>query len=230
LIIAGGETMGSPGERREESGGAVSVPISRRPVVRSILAVPPVFRLFGRLVRRRTAQRTLVTRYLQVRGKDRVLDIGCGLGDILEDLPDVDYLGFDLSRPYIRAARRRWGRRGRFFCAPVDSGLLRDEAPFDLILAKGVLHHLDDEQAGELLRLARRKLKPSGRLVTVDGCWIPGQPRLEKWFLAHDRGRYVRDRDGYAGLAGLVFPKIEAGLHRDFLRIPYSHLIMVCVL
>jgi SAM-dependent methyltransferase len=48
---------------------------------------------------------------------EKVLDIGCGPGDILENLPAVDYLGFDINLKYVEAAQERFGRRGRFFAA-----------------------------------------------------------------------------------------------------------------
>ena len=39
---------------------------------------------------------------------------------------------------------------------------MTETAQYDLVLAIGVLHHLDDEQAEEFLNLARSALKPGG--------------------------------------------------------------------
>src|SRR5262249_40300059 len=92
---------------------------------------------------------------------DKFLDIGCGPGDILEDLPAVDYLGFDINPKYVEAAQKRFGSRGRFFCGDVGlTAIDQEAASFDLVLATGVLHHLDDDRAVSLFKLARRALKP----------------------------------------------------------------------
>src|ERR1700745_1432862 len=110
----------------------------------SLLSLPSVYRLFRTIVRG-DACRIYVSEYVRHAPGDKVLDIGCGPGDILEDLPAVDYLGFDISPKYVEAARKRFGRRGRFFCANVGlTATDQEAASFDLVLATGVLHHLDD--------------------------------------------------------------------------------------
>ena len=58
---------------------------------------------------------------------------------------------------------------------------MTEEAHYDLVLAWGVLHHLDDDQAGEFMSLARRGLKPTGRLVTLDPCYTDDQSRLARY-------------------------------------------------
>lgn len=48
---------------------------------------------------------------------DRILDIGCGTGDVLHSLPHVQYVGFDINEKYIATAKRRFKGRGEFVCA-----------------------------------------------------------------------------------------------------------------
>lgn len=160
---------------------------------------------------------------------DKILDIGCGPGDILDYLPDTDYTGLDISPEYISAARQRYGLRGRFCCGDVGLTTIEGEqGSFDLVLAVGVIHHLDDAQAAKLFTLARRALRPTGRLVTYDGCYVPKQSKIARWLLAKDRGKFVRTQEEYERLASLHFHKIEPHLRHDLLRIPYTHLIMHC--
>ena len=192
-----------------------------------LLSLPSVYRLFRTLVR--DGYRIYVSEYVRPMPGQKVLDIGCGPGEILENLPTVDYLGFDINPKYVEAAKKRFGRRGRFFCGDVGlTAIDREAASFDLVLATGVLHHLDDNHAVSLFRLAHRALKPGARLVTYDGCFVAGQPKLARFIVSRDRGQYVRESAEYAKLAAQVFPQVRAFVRHDLLRIPYTHLILQC--
>lgn len=192
------------------------------------LRVPAAYSLFQRLAGGDFRER-YVAEYVKPRGGEKVLDIGCGPGDILGYLPHVDYLGIDMSPEYIEAAQRRFGTMGRFVCTDVGLATLEAErGTFDLVLATGVLHHLDDDRAHRLFELARSALRPGGRLITYDGCYVPEQSRLARWVLSHDRGKFVRTRDEYLRIAEAHFSTIQPAIRHDFLRIPYTHLIMSC--
>jgi SAM-dependent methyltransferase len=194
----------------------------------SLLTLPSVYRLFRTIVRG-DGCRIYVSEYVRPVAGEKLLDIGCGPGDILEDLPAVDYLGFDINPKYVEAARKRFGHRGRFFCGDVGLTTIDQEAgSFDLVLATGVLHHLDDSQALSLFKLARKALKPGGRLVTYDGCFVAGQPKLARFVVSRDRGQYVRESAEYTKLASLVFPEVRSFVRHDLLRIPYTHVILQC--
>jgi SAM-dependent methyltransferase len=193
-----------------------------------LLTLPTVYRLFSTIVLR-DGYHIYVSEYVRPVPGEKVLDIGCGPGDILEKLPAVDYLGFDINPKYVEAAKKRFGRRGRFFCGDVGLTVIDEEAAsFDLVLATGVLHHLDDNQAVSLFKLARRALKPGARLITYDGCFVPGQPKLARFVVSRDRGQYVRESAEYAKLAAQVFPQVRSFVRHDLLRIPYTHLILQC--
>ena len=110
----------------------------------------------------------------------------------------------------------------------VNAELVRKYAGFDLVLATGVLHHLTDAEAVDLFRVAHAALKPGGRLVTLDGCFSPGQSFVARQMLKNDRGQYVRDEAGYLALARQVFVEVTPTVTTDLLRIPYTHLVMEC--
>jgi SAM-dependent methyltransferase len=195
---------------------------------RSLLAVPAAYRLFTGMVAG-GFHRAYVDTYVRPRPGDRILDIGCGTGDILNYLPPSDYCGMDISAQYIEAARNQFGGRGTFVCRAVGEGAVDRPGTYDLAMANGVLHHLDDDTALELFRTARTALRPGGRLVTFDGCFVPGQSRVARWLLGLDRGEYVRPEGEYVRLASTVFPGVEARVRHNLLRIPYTHVIMECV-
>lgn len=96
------------------------------------------------------------------RPSDRVLDMGCGTGAILGCSPEVRHAGLDMSEEYLRACRRHWGSRGEFHRKELTGTTADVFGEFDIILALGLVHHLDDEQATNLFAIARRTLRPGG--------------------------------------------------------------------
>lgn len=193
---------------------------------RSIFSLPLIYRLAQRSIGSENVRSTVAESYLKHRSGDRILDIGCGTGDLVEHLVGADYVGFDPSSEYIDAARARFGDRARFAVAGVTEMEFED-GTFDLCVAKGVLHHLDDDLATSLFRDAARALRPGGRLVTIDPVFASGQSRVARFLAGRDRGENVRTLEQYQALATDSFDDIEAITRHDLLRVPYSHAVLV---
>lgn len=196
--------------------------------IKKILAFPAAYSAFRRLAGNDAARQRYADLFIRAPSGAKVLDIGCGTGDILKFLPSVDYMGFDISPDYIESAKRNFGDRGQFFCEPVGSGIDVPESSFDVALAHGVLHHLDDAEATALFSIAYRSLKQGGRLITFDGCFTEDQSFLSRFFVSRDRGQYVRHRSGYEALARTVFSEVEVTISHDLIRLPYTHIVMEC--
>lgn len=196
--------------------------------IRSILSHPAIYNFTQNFLGVKKARRILIKDYLP-KGKGlRILDIGCGTAEILEFLPeDVHYIGFDASHAYIEQARKRFGHRGQFFADLVNSAHLDHLGKFDVVLAFGVLHHLDDPEAATLFNLAAQALVQDGCVITVDPCFAPEQSSIAHWLIAHDRGQDVRHEKGYTQLASIHFNNISSTLRHDLLRLPYTYQIMV---
>ncbi|MAE96454.1 MAG: hypothetical protein CL910_17535 [Deltaproteobacteria bacterium] len=197
---------------------------------RRLLASPWAYRTAQALIRGAASYRILAEEYLKARSGERVLDIGCGPADLLAHLPDVDYVGFDASPRYIEWARKRHGERGRFLCRTLDEAELMElgAGSFDLAIAYGLVHHLDDAEARSFFELARSALRPTGRLVTIDGCYLPEQSGFVRMLLQRDRGQHVRRPEAYRELAAAAFASVTADLRGDLLRMPYSLIVMEC--
>src|SRR5262249_9318294 len=196
--------------------------------IRSVLAAPQAYQLWWNAVGGPVWAKVLVDEYIRPSAGARILEIGCGPGTILRYLPESEYLGFDLSSRYIDVARKTYPQ-AQFVCERVSQFSLKDRGSFDVVLALGVVHHLDDTEAQQLFQVAYDALRPGAKLVTVDGVWTEDQSPIARWLLARDRGGHIRSEQEYLGLASGVFREVKPSVRHDLLRIPYSHLILECV-
>ena len=144
--------------------------------IRTVLALPWAYQLFFNVIGAPQRSRILVRDYIRAKPADRILEIGCGPGTILPFLPESEYVGFDASPEYIELAQKRFPR-AKFVCGRVSQYPLPHQEYFDIVLALGIVHHLDDFEAMQLFRIAHSALKPRGRLVTLDGVWTNDQSR-----------------------------------------------------
>lgn len=157
---------------------------------------------------------------------ERLLDLGCGTGLILNFLPPLDYWGLDSDPARIRLAQKKWGDRAHFICSDLSRVPWPVQGPFDRVTATGLLHHLADAEVLQVLNNVRKLLKTRAPFVTFDGCYEKQQSPFAHLLLSMDRGKYVRDEKSYTSLARSVFKHVESRIERRFLRVPYSHLIM----
>lgn len=178
------------------------------------------------------ARKWLAKNVWKVKGGETIIDIGCGPGSILKYLPrDISYWGVDISENYIRAARRRLSARGTFFLGTARDFLNHDDSHLnsaDLVLCNGLLHHLSDDEAIEVLKLSRLLMKPNGRLVCLEGTFLARQTRLSRWIVSTDRGRHVRSEQEWKNLITQVFDSYSTSILTGLLRIPYTHIIVEC--
>lgn len=195
--------------------------------VRAVLSRPGVYSIFQRLMGAAETRRTLLSEFIRPKEGMKVLDIGCGPAGILDDLPGVEYWGFDISETYIESARTKYGSRGRFYCRHLSQTDLATLPRFDLVLGMGILHHLDDKDAQTLFDLAYAALRPGGRFVTMDPCLERGQNLLARFLILRDRGQNVRTRDGYQSLAATRFPQLSVVV-KHTAWVPYTHCLMEC--
>jgi len=196
--------------------------------IRKILSIPSIYVLFQYIVGAEKLWTTFSKEYIKPEDGNKILDIGCGPGTILNYLPEVDYTGFDMSPEYIEAAKRDFGNRGTFLCKKVTLDAIESLSQFDIVLAIGIIHHLTDEETLDLFELAKKAMKPSGKLVTIDGCFTEKQSPIARFILKKDRGQFVRKKEEYLTLAGKVFSNVSHTVRHDMSRIPFTHMIMEC--
>ncbi|MBA2695695.1 MAG: class I SAM-dependent methyltransferase, partial [Actinobacteria bacterium] len=173
-------------------------------------------------------RRELVDTYVRPRAGLRVLDIGCGPGDLITYLPGVAYTGVDLSPAYIDSARHRFGDRGRYFVGRVEDLDAEELGEFDVVIAKSLLHHIDEDEALHLFSVASHALAEGGRLVTLDAAYTPDMSRAARFVVSRDRGQSILTPERYEALARRAFADVRVAVHHDLLRIPYTHGFLSC--
>lgn len=193
--------------------------------IRSLLSKPIIYRLFQVLAGGGVnSRRRFFEQHIVIEPGSTVLDIGCGPADILDYLPPVKYYGFDISDVYIKTAQEKYKEYGNFFFKELTKDDLGSLPTFDYVLCIGLLHHLTDDEVRNTIALSKLALKPGGKLITLDGCFAPGQNPLAKLILSLDRGQHVRTKKGYDDLIKPYFDAYEsATIHRSW--IPYTHCI-----
>lgn len=196
---------------------------------KSVLEFASIYRLFMLVTGNLRARSFFASDIVRARKGERVLDIGCGTGEMLHFLPNVDYHGFDMNPRYVAWAQKKYAGRGSFRQEFVSTASLgRDAGTYDIVLASGLLHHLTDGEARDLFHLGLAALRPGGRMFALDGCYVGGQSALERRILASDRGQFVRTEDEYLRLARGVFPDVVSRLCPGLLYFPYTLVVLEC--
>lgn len=193
------------------------------------LKVPCLYNLLQDAIGGNALRRNVIQNHVRAKTGDKIIDIGCGPAQILPWLPEVEYLGFDVNPSYIASAKRTHGIKGTFVVG--DTKSLWDDRRFrdaDIVIGLGILHHLDDGDAEHCIGFAYRALKPTGRFVCLDACWIANQGFLSKYVMSRDRGQNVRTERAYRDLAATVFKKVDAWVDTKPMRIPYVTVVLEC--
>lgn len=124
----------------------------------------------------------------------RILEIGCGMGELLTGLSRLGYdcTGLDVSRTRIEWLQGRHGPRLQFQQAE-GTRLPFDDASFDLVISIQLFEHLHPDDAEPHLRETCRVLKPSGSyLLETPNKWA-GPGDVSRFFSDQPEGFHLRE-------------------------------------
>jgi SAM-dependent methyltransferase len=165
-------------------------------------------------MRQATARHYLaeITAYRGATG-GRLLDVGCGQGDLLlEAMRDgYEVTGLDLSSTAIRKARTRLGRDAHLVCGAVEA-LSGNGRGFDVCVLSDVIEHVRDPAS--FLERIRGLLSPQGVVLLATPSLASWSAKLlrQRWMEFKPEHLYYFDR---STIQGLLF---RTGFHEVIVR------------
>jgi 2-polyprenyl-3-methyl-5-hydroxy-6-metoxy-1,4-benzoquinol methylase len=102
------------------------------------------------------------------RGCGRVLDVGCGTGELTKKLSVLsrEVTGIDVAENMISEARRRNDAHNiTYINVPAERFLAETGDRFDVIISVAALHHMDEQK---VLELMKNRLEPDGLILILD--------------------------------------------------------------
>jgi cyclopropane fatty-acyl-phospholipid synthase-like methyltransferase len=185
-----------------------------------------LYSAFQFAVAKKSTHQVIKDEILRPAGVSKVLDFGCGIGYHAQIFSPAEYLGIEPIEACVKLANKNFSSENIEFRLGNHASLktLKSES-FDLIIAIGVLHHINNEVLDTFAREAFRILKPGGRLTTFDPVLHSNQSKVSKWVVMQDRGSWVRTELGYLDSIKKYFSEgIETKTYTNLLRIPYDHI------
>lgn len=112
---------------------------------------------------------------LALEPEQRVLDLGCGTGELTRMIADnLDVarggqaVGVDAAAKMIQVARKKRGNDTCRFDVVAAESLPYEDASFDAVVSSLFFHHVDLDLKQRTLAASFRVLKPGGKLVIAD--------------------------------------------------------------
>jgi putative AdoMet-dependent methyltransferase len=109
----------------------------------------------------------------------KVIDIGCGTGNLYEKLNDnIEFTGVDQSVEMLLQAR------GKYPCMNLRLGNFLDEPfienEFDIVTSTFAFHHLNSLEKQKAINLLLRYLKPGGIIIIADLMFLNDMERMKQ--------------------------------------------------
>jgi SAM-dependent methyltransferase len=198
---------------------------------RKILEISGLYNIFQTLIGKKKTKKWLLKNIWKISNGDKIVDMGCGPATKLAYLPNkIDYFGFDISKKYIEAAKKKYSW-ANFIQAKASDFLTNGLAPLqntDLIMCNGLLHHLEDNEVNEILELSNKILKPKGRLICIEPVFLKHHSKISRWLISKDRGQNIRTEEEYKNLVSKFFNSYNTSIVTGLTKIPYVHIIIEC--
>ncbi len=157
-----------------------------------------------------------------------ILDIGCGPAEVIDYIPGCKYYGYDIDKRSIEYAKKKYSNKNyHFFCKKFHNKEIKKLPMFDFVILFGILHHLNNKQANNVLALCKKKMKKNSKLLTEDPIFVNNQNFVARFLISKDRGNNVRKEKEYLKLLKLHFKNLKSKVTHQFF-IPYTWFTTIC--
>jgi 2-polyprenyl-3-methyl-5-hydroxy-6-metoxy-1,4-benzoquinol methylase len=166
--------------------------------IATLLRVPFMYQMSQLFFGGRTIKKHVFENYWTSHPGMKILDVGCGPAqdrDLLGN--NVFWTGLETSEQYVRSVKKSLRPNDLILHGDVSALLDLNINNFDVVLLSGVLHHLNDDLAKNLLSDCSKVLVPNGKIFTIDPVRMPGASKLEVYLIDSDRGEFVRTNEEY---------------------------------
>ena len=112
-----------------------------------------------------------ITKYIQLKSEETLLDIGCGPGNLLGILhgkhPNSKLIGLDVDPKILKIARNKLSDRIEFIESSATKLPFPDNS-LDVVTSTLMIHHLKSYEKDQMIKEIYRILKPGGRFYLFD--------------------------------------------------------------
>jgi ubiquinone/menaquinone biosynthesis C-methylase UbiE len=137
-------------------------------LIESLASNPVIFNLVRRVLENDfvVEKRVIRAQLLDRPGPRHVLDVGCGTGYFATQFDPRLYVGIDYSARFVTHALH--AHPGYRFCREDARRLSFPAGTFDDVLVLGILHHLSDPDAAQVMTELHRVLRLGGRALVME--------------------------------------------------------------
>ena len=173
----------------------MKIKLNHKGGIYSILKNPIIYELVQWIFRHKKTEKAWYE-LIKYHKNKLILDVGCGPGETSLDFPQCKkYVGIDISKEYINNAKKNYGNFADFIWMPIqnlEKDLEKTYDKFDIIVIKGVYHHLDSKTINNMLEILKDKLTKNGKIVSMYPTYKKGY-LISNFIVSLDRGKFVRN-------------------------------------
>lgn len=195
-----------------------------------ILRYPQAYKYFQICYGMSKLRRILLTEYIAPEKGDKILDIGCGTADILDNFQTgIEYTGIDINERYLAYDKKHYVNRPQtaFINADVKAFLEKTDLKYDFILFLGSSQNFDDAMLEFCYGKCYEILNKGGKLVIVDGVYTEDTNAIERFLMKNNRGPHIRVLEGWKDLVSRCFTNVSYSVRKDLEHFPNCQVIMV---
>ena len=191
-------------------------------MIKNILNNPLIYKLSQKIFLADNFRKKIIKKLI-VNKDINILDIGCGPGNMINYLSFNKYFGFDDDKKYISYASKKY-KDCKFFCEIFSKSSAMKIDKVDVVMLFGLLHHISNNEAIELLENIKLTLKKNYRIIVLDPVFIEDQNPIAKFLIKNDRGNYVRKADEYQKIFKQTNLRSSYKIYHQKI-VPYTHIV-----